>query len=137
MNTRNWTHKDEWRLYGTNFLVTVSRHSEPSTEYDWRPDGEHRWAVYAYIYPPHPYFTQFEGNALYQEATANMPLHSGPSYLQYHFNENRKVCSVQVGADYHHLHDARFTHMATREQACTVFADAEELFDWLELRSTP
>ena len=42
------------------------------------------------------------------------------------------ICSYQVGCDYNHLYDEQYTRMATPEEACSVFEDAEVLFDWLE-----
>jgi hypothetical protein len=47
-----------------------------------------------------------------------------------------KVTSAKVGADYHHLHDDRFTHYATASDAYEVFGDADELFEQLQARAT-
>ena len=61
-----------------------------------------------------------------------MPLHGGPSLLRVHTKHpDHAVTSYQVGADYHHLHDNAYTHMANEKDAFDVFADADELFDWL------
>ena len=127
--TDHWDHKDEWRKHGTDFLVTISRHNQPSMD---QFDGVNRWAVYAYIYPKHPHFANFDGPHMWQEASGAMPLHGGCSLLEYPMYEG-KVTSVKVGADYHHLHDD-FTHYATPQDAYEVFADADRLFDWLEAR---
>ena len=120
-----WDHKDEWRRRGKNFMVTVTRHSEDYGE------GPHRWAVYAYIYPEHPRFSRFNGPAMWQEAATELPMHGGPSLLRWHYDDARNPTSVQVGADYHHLCDERFTHYANAEDAARVFLDADELFDFL------
>jgi hypothetical protein len=130
----DWDHKDEWRKRGKNFLVTITRHNEAAHED--RDEGPNRWAVYAYIYPKHPHFAKFEGDQLFQQAATDMPLHGYPSFITRHRDHTKggEVCSVQVGADYHHLHDSHFTHYATPEEAAEVFADAERLFGWLEER---
>lgn len=126
----NWRHKDEWRRDGKDFIVVVSRHySEPSLFN--HGEGVNRWAVYAYIYPAHPHFEKFRGNDLFQIATSCLPLHAGPSTLKYHNKADGTMTSVQVGADYHHLYDDHYTHYATRDEARSVFIDAERLFDVL------
>jgi hypothetical protein len=40
------------------------------------------------------------------------------------------VTSIQIGADYNHYGDERFTHMPTEETAREVFHDAETLVAW-------
>ena len=128
----HWDHKDLWRRRGKDFLVEVSRHNQPgSSDMD---EGPNRWAVYAYIYPNHPHFAAFDGHDMWQDAAQCMPLHCYCSLLEYPMYEG-KVTSVKVGADYHHLHDD-FTHYATKDEARTVFADAERLFDWLQSKAT-
>lgn len=131
MNEQEWDHKDEWRIRGRDFMVVVSRHTVNPVDY-W--EGPNRWAVYAYIYPKHPHFANFEGPQMFQDAAACMPLHAGPSYLRWHRDEDGNPCSVQVGADYHHLHDD-FTHIATKQDAYRIFNDAKDLFDWLQGRA--
>lgn len=128
-----WARKDLWRKFGKDFLVEISRHEVENTRAFDDPDvGNHRWAVYAYIYPKHPHFAQFAGPAMWQEAASVLPLHGSPSLLRWHRDDDGKPTSVQVGADYNHLHDARFTHDATKSDARVQFSDAQELFDWLQ-----
>lgn len=122
-----WRHKDIFSRDGENFMVQVSRHEERGDDYE----GPHRWCVYAYIYPKHPLFGEFSGPAMYQPAATAMPLHCGPSLLRWHYYDDGKPSSVQVGADYHHLHDERFTFYETKGEAAAVFADAEALFSYL------
>lgn len=125
-----WNHKDEWRRRGKDFLVTITRHTEASFD---PYDGPNRWAVYAYVYPKHPYFDAFDGTeTTWQDAASRMPLHGGPSFMRVHKDFDGKVTAQQVGADYHHLHDDAFAHHATKEDAYEVFNDAGELFQWLE-----
>jgi hypothetical protein len=131
MSENKWKHRDEWRQRGRDFMVMVSRHTVSTVDY-W--EGPNRWAVYAYVYPKHPHFAKFEGPAMFQDAAAIMPLHAGASFLQWHRDDDGKPCSVQVGADYHHLDDD-FTKYATKDEAYIVFADADNLFKWLTERA--
>lgn len=123
----DWKHKDEWKKRGTDFMVVVSRHEESALA----GDGPNRWCVYAYIYPKHPHFKNFDGPRMWQDAASMMPMHGGPSLLNYHRSEDA-ITSVQVGADYHHHMDDHFTHYAIKGEAYEVFSDADELFQWLE-----
>ena len=125
-----WDHKDEWRQRGKDFLVVVSRHQEAPSPYHL-DEGLHRWAVYVYVYPPHRLFASFKGPDVRQPAVETFPLHSGPSLLRWHYDGIGAPLSVQVGADYNHLHDTRFTHYATPDAAREVFRDADRLFDYL------
>lgn len=128
-----WDHKDVWRRHGKDFLVTIEHFTvelrEEAACYD--SDQGHRWCVYAYVYPKHPHFAEFDGPQMWQDAATMMPFHGGPSLLRWHRDDDGKPTSVQVGADYNHLHDYRFTQMATQQDAYAVFSDADELFDWL------
>jgi hypothetical protein len=122
-----WRHKDMWSLNGKNFMVQVSRHEEKGDSFT----GPNRWCVYAYIYPKHPHFSKFEGSDMNQEAATALIFHAGTSLLTRHFREDGSIASIQVGADYNHLHDEEFTHMATKEVAFSIFEDVQSLFDQL------
>jgi len=128
-----WQHKDEWKLSGKGFIVQVTRHSTMLSDFAF-DEGPHRWAVYTYIYPQHPYFAEIVGTDMCQDSTAAMPLHCGASYLVRHVHGGKEA-SIQVGEDYNHLHDSRYTHYETKEDARSVFMDAEELFNWLQDRA--
>ena len=128
MNT--WNHKDEWRKRGKAFLVTISHHlvgPSPDEPYE----SLNRWAVYAYLYSTHRLFGQFSGSDMWQRAATDMPLHGGPSLLQWHRDDDGKPTSIQVGADYSHLYDDRFCNYETAEDAQEVFADAQRLVEYL------
>jgi len=118
-----WSHKDEWRKRGSDFLVTVTRHNTIN--------NSNKWAVYAYIYRSHRLFTTFNGNNIYQPATDVLPLHHSPSFLEYH-RDDEGICSVQVGADYVHTHDDRFMRYKNKPEAYEVFNDADILFNFLK-----
>jgi hypothetical protein len=122
----NWRHKDVWSSRGNNFCVEVSRHEVLSDA-----DGPHRWCVYAYIYPQHKHFAKFDGFDFWQDATGVLECHSYVSLLKYNRDEDEKVASVQVGWDYNHDGDSRYTHLATKEDAFMVFGDALRLYEQL------
>ncbi|WP_333998253.1 hypothetical protein [Burkholderia orbicola] len=131
----SYRRKDVWHRDGDGFLIEISRHTSASVfEYD--SEGPNRWCVYAYIYPKHPHFAAFSGPDIWQDASGILPLHGGCTYLEYPMYDG-EVTSVKVGADYHHLHDERFTHYATADQAISVFEDADELFDKLQSMAAP
>lgn len=121
-----WSNKEIWTTRAGTFTIEVSRH-----ESGYGID-KHRWCVYAYIYPNHPLFKKIKGESTFQGALGALPLHGGCSYLQRHYSHARKCTSVQIGADYNHLYDERYTFMATKEDAVSVFNDAEELFELLD-----
>lgn len=129
-----WRRKEEWKRAGIDFVVTVE-HFHFGSESILRDDGGERWCVYAYIYPKHPRFKRFDGTGIYQDATNDLPLHSGCAYLRQHRDNDGSVTSFQVGADYNHLYDSRFTY--EREFDGTVKADADQLFDFLTREQTP
>ena len=130
--TEGWAHKDEWKKYGRDFCITITRHTFESDLS--RCEGPHRWCVYAYIYPNHAHFSKFEGPDHWQPASEEMPLHGGSSFLRYPM-EDGEITSVQVGADYNHLGDDEFTQYATQAEAYEVFHDAENLHIWLTVRA--
>ena len=125
-----WDHKDEWHRRGNDYLVVVKRYSVEPSSFDPH-EGPHRWVVCAYIYPKHRLFSSFDGPAMWQPAAAALPLHGGPTFLRWHSDDDGKPTSVQVGADYHHLHDTHFSSYATPSDAWEVFSDAGRLFDHL------
>ena len=130
---KEWNRKELWRKFGANFIIEISRHEESASEaVCFDSEGPHRWCVYAYIYPKHSHFKSFDGSEdLLQEAASCLPFHGGVSYCRKHLNDNGEVTSYQVGADYNHLNDLRFTQQANPEDAAEVFADAQELFEVL------
>ena len=69
---------------------------------------------------------------MWQDAAAALPLHGGPTLLEYPIYEGKVSC-VKVGADYNHLYDSRFTHFKTKDDAREVFVDAEILIEWLTI----
>jgi hypothetical protein len=103
--------------------------------------GENNWNVYAYIYPEHPLFEKFSAHATGDngdsyELTSSMPLHGGQTFFQLNYGSAGKVDSVQIGCDYMHSGDEHYNEFATKEDAYSVFRDAEELREWLLTRAT-
>jgi hypothetical protein len=129
--TSQWKHKEEWHRHGNDFLVVVKRHSVEPSGFA-RDEGPHRWAVYAYVYPEHQTFGNFSGTDMRQQAAVALPLHGGPSLLRWHYDDDGKRTSVQIGSDYNHLHDEEFTTYADADDAYEVFADADRLFSHLK-----
>jgi hypothetical protein len=132
MSEVQWDHKEEWHRRGSNFLVVVKHHTVNPPESPANPyGGPHRWNVYAYIYPKHPRFKKFKGRDMWQDAAIELHFHCGPSFLRWHYDDNKEPTSVQVGSDYSHLHDDRVADFATKDEAWEVFDDADQLFDQL------
>lgn len=130
-----WSHVEEWYKRGVDFQVMVKRWSISESCVNPR-EGCQIWNVYAYIYPKHRLWDGFEGPDMFQPAANNLPLHCGPTFLEYHIGQDGqdgKVEYLKVGSDYRHLGDERFSHYETREDALEVFQDAEELFTYLSL----
>jgi hypothetical protein len=122
--------------------VKVSRHSDRryglvNGEFVHSDQLEHKWCLYAFIFPKHPHFSKFEGNSMWQDAAAFYDWHCGCTYLEYHRNNDGQIVSVQVGCDYNHLYDGHFLDMATKEDARSVFGDADELFETLTRLGVP
>ena len=122
-----WKRKDLWSRRGRDFCVEISHREEERVGWS----GRHRWNIYAYIYPKHHLFDAFDGDSMFQQATENLPMHGGPSSLQWHRDNTGTLCSVQVGCDYNHIDDEAFTHTDV-ESAESVFRDAEILFAHLQ-----
>jgi len=125
-----WSHVEEWHKRGVDFQVTVKRWAFAEDSYT-PYEGRQVWNVYAIIYPKHRLFDSFEGPDMFQPAAEALPLHCGPTFLEYRIGQDGKVSSLQVGSDYHHLGDEHLSHCKTREAAWEVFQDAEELFAYL------
>lgn len=127
MSNASWKKSERWTRRATAFCVEVV-HSVSSID-----AAEHIWNVYAYIYPSHPHFKNFERtDRMWQDAATVLPLHGGPSFLKWHFDINLNPTSVQVGCDYNHLYDDNYLEMDSEDEAGLIFTDAESLFQWLE-----
>ena len=119
--TENWKHKDEWKREGSKHSVVVSRHTNHAGD-------EHRWCVYLYIYPGHPRFSQFNPDrGMWDQPSYEC--HSYVSLFKTHRRGNGDIGSFQLGWDYSHDGDHRFTEYATADDASSVFWDANKLFD--------
>lgn len=124
----DWNHKDEWRRNGRGFMVSVSRHHVDSGE------DANCWCVYAYVYPKHRIFDALDksNDAGVLAGCGGLSCHSYVSLYKVHRNDAGAVLSVQIGWDYNHDGDYRFTTYATPDDAHRVFWDAGELFKQLE-----
>ena len=123
-----WSKKDLWHIRSKAFAIEISlTHGVTSPE-----KGPYRWNVYAYIYPTHPHFAKFTDEEVWQEAATALPLHGGATFLRWFCGQNGEPHCIQVGSDYAHAWDDEFSFFSSPEEASQVFADAEELFHWLE-----
>lgn len=137
----DWKHKDVWVKRGENFSVEVSRHEGYVDE--MRDMGPHRWCVYVYVYPTHPFFKRIaddlaapvaegEYKSFYPNMAGYLPLHGGCTFFHVHRNEKNEITSYQIGCDYNHYMDEHYTHLADMDDAFSVFRDAEELKAYME-----
>jgi len=131
-----WQHKDLWILRHQDFAVEVSRHVAQAHEELGL--GSNRWCVYVYVYPTHPLSGSIDlDGGMWQNPLVGFPLHAGCSFFKVHQQFKGEVTSVQIGCDYNHYEDDRYSHMATKAEASSVFRDAEELFNWMLARVEP
>lgn len=128
----NWDHKDIWRKREDKFLIEISRHE---VDYKEKDKGSSRWCIYIYIYPGYFLFEKILKEGRHSDIINDMPLHGGESYFQKHINEKGEITSIQIGADYDHLHDDRYSFYNTKENASSVFADADNLFNWAKINN--
>ncbi len=125
-----WEYSEEWGSRHDKFTVEVSRHVAQAHEELGM--GPNRWCIYVYIYPEHPLFGSIDlGGGMWQNLLANLPLHGGCSFFKVHQQFKGEVTSVQIGCDYSHYWENRYSHMATKAEASSVFQDAKKLFDWM------
>lgn len=67
------------------------------------------WFVYLYIYQGHPLFARFKDRPknlkTLDQLNDILPFHSGITYYEKIYSDNRKICSLKVGCDYQHKWD--------------------------------
>lgn len=133
---QNWNHKDEWKKQGKDFVVQIVRWSyaenlreEVKSYYD---RGENNWNVYAYIYPNHRFFKSLsKAENSWDDVCLSIPFHGGATFLEKNEKDGR-ITSIKVGCDYSHYGDEHYAHYKTKDDAFSVFNDAEELIKFLE-----
>jgi hemoglobin-like flavoprotein len=127
-----WEEIKKWHKRHRTFCVEIKHWINPLLQ----DRGEHMWNVYANIFDSHPLFNIFNNQTQKDIDELEGYLHWGITYkreitsLQRLYDPD-KVKTVVIGSDYNHLHDKRFTHMATLEEASEVKDDAEALFSYL------
>lgn len=126
MSDISWRKKDVWTHRESSFCVEVSRHDGPKL------DGsvENIWCVYAYVWNNHPAFNLFKKD----ETPFNQPsfeVHSYPSYYRPHINKDGEVTAHQIGWDYNHDGDWHYLTCKSKDEAGSVFWDAEKLIEQL------
>ena len=128
----NWNLVEKWNNRSNKFSVEVSHHCEQKiSSFDDCYDGRHRWCVYIYIFPDHPKFKEFVDDSMYSSATDNIPFHGGCTFNRPVFDADGVKQYIKVGCDYNHYGDVLYTYMDTKEAAYSVFADAEQLYNYM------
>jgi len=129
MNT--WNKKQEWHKQGNGFTIVIKHSTNIDYPSEYMDYGNNRWFIYCYIYPKHKLFDKFNGSGMWQDSAVELPLHGGPSYLKWHYDDDGLKTSVQVGCDYSHLYDEEFSFFDNLENNYEVLNDAEKLFNYL------
>lgn len=132
----DWNRYEAWTRRFSDFTVEVKHRigARRSGGGYFNDNGGHDWFVYAYLYPNHPRFADFKlDGTMNQSAVGDFPLHYGCTFFQAH-RDGERVASIQVGADYNHLHDEHFSFIESAEDAVEVFGDAERLIEFLNRR---
>lgn len=126
-----WEESETWKARGKKFLVEVKHWVAPGpTQID---DGRQRWNVYAYIYQDHPFFEKINPKGgMAQPALKVLPFHSYVSFFKVWYEEgSSKIGSFQIGSDYGHIHDEKYSFFKTKEESYQIFNDAADLYEWL------
>ena len=134
---RQWSKKQVWVFAGDKFrveIVTWERFTQAACDKFANAGfgmdtGRHAWNVYCYIYPGHPAF-KFLGDRDV-EATYDWPFHGGATLFERNARDG-VVISIQIGSDYSHYGDDRFSFSDKLEDNKQVMADAVELVEFLE-----
>ena len=127
----NWNYKEVWTKQSDTFCVSVEHFAVEVDERWMRNDGGNRWCVYVYIYPKHPLFKTIIEGEMFQDALIDFPLHCGCSFIKSH-RSNKAITSHQIGCDYNHCDDERYTMYSSKEDASGVFYDAEQLIKFMK-----
>jgi len=138
MSIDGWRHKDVWtnrQALSDNFLIEVVRFTSKA----YLPnEGQNKWCLYVYVYPEHPLFKKINptvGDTIstYDERLPDMPLHGGCTYTKIHLTDDgTRITSIQIGADYSHYGDERYSWITAKEDASDIFYDADVLFKWMQ-----
>ncbi len=132
MSEITWQPKEEWSFTDNkSFRVTVKHWVN-----DWADStgrrGPDNWNVYIHVYPAHPHFPLFNADMDSGDSACQAyDFHGGATYFTAHRKKD-SVSSYEIGCDYAHLYDERFSRMATKDQAREVFLDAENLVRYME-----
>lgn len=130
----NYSHKDVYtRRKGILFTIEICRLSvEDYDPYKEFSRGENRWFVYAYLYPNHPLWEFLKEKSTDNPSWLfNLNVHGNMSYYSVWKDVKCNVTSYELGWDYNHPGDDRFTYYKTPEEARSVFCDADRLYSIL------
>lgn len=128
MEKYNFKKTESWILKSKTFNIEV-KHWSIDMAID-RNALSHKWNVYIYIFPNHPFFDKMN-----ETLNGNYPFlqefHYGCTYCYWERDSDGKITVKKYGSDYAHLHDEHFedcdsdNHPYARE----IFFDAERLYD--------
>lgn len=129
---KKWQITKHFWVRGENFTICIKQSICEKDKFF--NTGGNLWTLYAYIFPKHKLFEKLriKSESCYPEITYSMPLHMGCSYYEEYFDQNQNPIRLEVGCDYNHLYDERYSFMENEEQASTIFIDAEVLFNYCE-----
>jgi hypothetical protein len=127
----DWSNRKSWYMRSLTHTVEVVMWTTGESS----NRGPYRWNVYAYIFDNHPYYRQIDpvGSHL-QAAVLAMPWHGLPSWFCAKMKLHNHLQHLEIGSDYNHSGDERFTYAGSANEAAEVFRDARQLFDWLSAK---
>ena len=146
-SAENCKHQQSWTRYGAHFSVRVTRIVEPNPPAN---HGKYMWFVYLRLDDAHKYFAEFTDEKVpglerytvtnvaraHQKATQDMPFRGGCSYLKFSPRCGWHLGTMTVGTCYYEPEfEEIYSHMRKSKDAAIVFADAEELYNWIKERS--
>lgn len=133
-----WEHSQKWftRIYSDRkqiAAVEVRRWSFKQPD-DPEFDGEYVWNIYAMVWPEHPLFADLSAadNVFECQAARDMEFHYGANFMKKTHGPDGAIICVEVGNDYNHYGDDWYRSCVTREDAASIFADAERLVAHLQ-----
>jgi len=126
-----WDKNELWSKHSDTFSVEVKH---------WKSGEKNIWNVYVRLFfmgeKSHPIFNPISNLKNSYEVDDFISFHGGCTFMQQvHttdcFDSNK---SIEIGCDYCHLDDDRFSIIDSMERAHEVFQDAESIFNNLKTK---
>ncbi len=125
----NWEKKDSWFRKAATFSVEVTHVFFEGVK-DVIP-SKHGWFIYVYIFETHPMFTRFDDDDSNINCAHALEFHGGCTFRQHIHRAGKKV-GIKVGCDYRHYGDEYYEDLSCKEEAGSVFYDADVIFNTLK-----